>query len=105
MLCFSPWLDKHREEVPLRGLIGFPDDCEWETFADFGPPSDASGDAPARRRVIHTLKAFPPWPLNWKQSPTLHFTFNIIKVWSTLSPLLQSGLVGPVTLASGTRVT
>jgi hypothetical protein len=93
-------------------LIGdeqLPDDCEWTSFAGFGPPPPSGSEATAgqvlQRPVMQTLKAYPQWLLDGKPSPTGRFTFSIIKVWSKDAPLLRSGLLGPVTLVSAARVT
>jgi len=61
-------------------LIGdeqLPADCEWD----------------GKR-----LKAWPQWFLDGKPSPTGRLTFATWHHWSKDSPLLESGLLGPVTL-------
>jgi hypothetical protein len=61
-------------------LIGdeqLPPDCEW------------NGDA---------LKAWPQWLLDGKPSPTGRLTFTTWHHWKKDSPLLPSGLLGPVML-------
>ena len=61
-------------------LIGdeqLPPDCEWD-----GPQ----------------LKAWPQWLLDGKPSPTGRLTFTTWHHWFKDSPLLASGLLGPVTL-------
>jgi len=61
-------------------LIGdeqLPPDCEWD------------GDQ---------LKAWPQWFLDGKPSPTGRLTFKTWRYWQKDSPLLVSGLLGPVTL-------
>jgi hypothetical protein len=61
-------------------LIGdehLPPDCEW------------NGNA---------LRAWPQWLLDGKPSPTGRFTFTTWRHWTKDSPLLISGLLGPVTL-------
>jgi len=54
-----------------------PADCEWD------------GDQ---------LRAWPQWLLEGKPSPTGRFTFTTWHHYSKNSPLLESGLLGPVTL-------
>jgi hypothetical protein len=84
-----------------------PDDCEWVPFAGFAqPPSVGQGTTAvqASQPAMYTLRAFPQWLLNGKPSPTGRYTFSIIKVWSKDSPLLRSGLLGPVELNSAAIV-
>jgi hypothetical protein len=61
-------------------LIGdeqLPPDCEWNG---------------------KELKAWPPWLLEGKSSPTGRSTFTTWRHWTKGDPLLASGLLGPVTL-------
>jgi hypothetical protein len=61
-------------------LIGdehLPPDCEWDG---------------------QQLKAWPQWLLNGQPSPTGRLTFTTWHHWTKDSPLLESGLLGPVTL-------
>ena len=44
------------------------------------------------------LKAWPQWLLDGKPSPTGRLTFTTWHHWTKDSPLLESGLLGPVTL-------
>ncbi len=44
------------------------------------------------------LKAWPQWLLDGKPSPTGRLTFTTWHHWTKNSPLLESGLLGPVTL-------
>jgi len=63
-------------------LIGdeqLPPDCEWDG---------------------KQLKAWPQWFLDGKPSPTGRLTFTTWHHWTKDSPLLESGLTGPVTLRS-----
>ncbi len=46
------------------------------------------------------LKAWPQWLLDGKSSPTGRLTFTTWHHWTKTSPLLKSGLLGPVTLRS-----
>ncbi len=61
-------------------LIGdeqLPPDCEWNGAQ---------------------LKAWPQWLLDGKPSPTGRLTFTTWHHWTKGAPLLESGLLGPVTL-------
>ncbi|HEV2435485.1 MAG TPA: glycosyl hydrolase [Verrucomicrobiae bacterium] len=67
-------------------LIGdeqLPPDCEW------------NGDQ---------LKEWPQWLLDGRPSPTGRLTFTTWHHYAKDSPLLQSGLLGPVTLQTAERV-
>jgi hypothetical protein len=64
------------------------EDCEWRTHgADYGDP----------------LLKWPAWLLKGEPSPTGRFTFATWKHWYKNSPLLESGLLGPVTLTCAQR--
>ena len=68
-------------------LIGdeqLPEDCEWNSNG--------------------SLKEFPQWFLDGKPSPAGRFTFATWKHWNKDSPLLPSGLIGPVTLLPSVEV-
>lgn len=67
----------------LIGDAKLPEDCEWE------------GDH---------LKAWPDWLARGKPSPTGRVTFATWKHWRASSPLLESGLLGPVTVYPARRV-
>jgi hypothetical protein len=45
-----------------------------------------------------TLKAWPQWVEEVKPSPTGRFTFTSWRLWKKGEPLVESGLIGPVTL-------
>ena len=67
-------------------LIGdeqLPPDCEWNG---------------------QQLKAWPPWLLDGQPSPTGRLTFTTWHHYTKDSPLLESGLLGPVTLRTAERV-
>jgi hypothetical protein len=67
-------------------LIGdeqLPPDCEW------------NGER---------LKAWPQWLLDGKPSPTGRLTFTTWHHWTKDSPLLESGLLGPVTLRTSESI-
>jgi hypothetical protein len=51
-----------------------------------------------------TLKAWPQWVKQGKPSPTGRHTFTTWRLWKKDSPLVESGLLGPVTLQSAARV-
>jgi hypothetical protein len=68
-------------------LIGdeqLPPDCEWDG---------------------KQLKAWPQWLLDGKPSPTGRLTFTTWHHWTKDSPLLESGLLGPVTLRTSESIT
>jgi hypothetical protein len=52
-----------------------------------------------------TLKGWPEWLLKGQpRPPTGRFTFTTWKFWNKDSPLLESGLLGPVVIRSARRV-
>jgi hypothetical protein len=67
-------------------LIGdeqLPDDCRWRAAnGDYGQP----------------LGEWPQWLLEGRPSPTGRFTFTTWRHWTRNSPLVPSGLLGPVRL-------
>jgi (4-O-methyl)-D-glucuronate---lignin esterase len=90
--------EKNRLEVKVvnlwpNRLIGdeqLPEDCEWRTHgAIYGDP----------------LLKWPAWLLKGKPSPTGRLTFATWKHWHKDSPLLESGLLGPVTLSTAEQIT
>ena len=52
-----------------------------------------------------TLKSWPAWLLDGKPSPTGRRTFTSWRMWSKTDALLSSGLIGPVRLEVGYRLT
>jgi hypothetical protein len=52
----------------------------------------------SERNANGTLKQWPQWLLDGKPSPTGRFTFTSWRLWKKDEPLLESGLLGPVTL-------
>jgi hypothetical protein len=54
----------------------------------------------SKRNENGTLKEWPPWLLEGKPSPTGRFTFTSWRMWKKDSPLQESGLLGPVTIAT-----
>lgn len=50
------------------------------------------------RNANGTLKDWPQWVQEGKPSPTGRYTFTTWRLWSKDSPLVESGLLGPVTL-------
>ena len=50
-----------------------------------------------------TLKAWPQWLLEGKTSPTGRQSFTSWKLWKKGDPLVESGLIGPVTLRGTVR--
>jgi len=67
-----------------------PEDCQWRTnWSGSGLP----------------LAKWPQWLLEGKPSPTGRLTFTTWKHWTKDSPLLASGLLGPVTLRASEQRT
>jgi hypothetical protein len=58
--------------------------------------SDRNGDG--------TLKAWPQWLLEGKPSPTGRTTFTTWRLWKKTDALLDSGLLGPVTLTAAEEI-
>ena len=58
----------------------------------------------SERNPDGTLKAWPRWVQDGKPSPTGRFTFTIWRLWKKGEPLVESGLLGPVTLRVVERV-
>jgi hypothetical protein len=54
----------------------------------------------SERNKDGTLKSWPQWVLDNKPNPTGRFTFTSWRLWKASDPLLESGLIGPVTLVS-----
>ena len=52
----------------------------------------------SERNPDGTLKTWPQWVLEGRPSPTGRFTFTSWRLWKRGEPLVESGLVGPVTL-------
>ena len=58
----------------------------------------------SQRNPDGTLKAWPQWVVEGKPSPTGRFTFTSWRLWKKESPLVDSGLLGPVSLHSAAQV-
>jgi hypothetical protein len=56
------------------------------------------------RRPNGTLNAWPAWLDEGKPSPSGRFTFTSWRLWKKTNPLVESGLLGPVTLQAAERV-
>ncbi|HOX38108.1 MAG TPA: glycosyl hydrolase [Candidatus Brocadiia bacterium] len=52
-----------------------------------------------------TLNSWPKWVLEGKPSPSGRFTFTTWQLWKKDQPLLESGLIGPVTLQTSDQKT
>ena len=52
------------------------------------------------RKADGTLNAWPAWLQEGKPNPTGRFTFSSWKLWKKGDPLVESGLIGPVTLCT-----
>ena len=59
----------------------------------------------SERNPNGTLKQWPQWLLDGKPSPTGRHTFTSWRLWQKDSPLVESGLLGPVKLRAAQRVT
>ncbi len=68
----------------LIGDARLPDDCEW----DDGRMS----------KGFPLVKYWPDWLLRGAPSPTGRHAFSTCRLWTADEPLLESGLLGPVTL-------
>ena len=53
------------------------------------------------RNANGTLKSWPQWVQEGKPSPTGRYTFTDWRLWKKDDPLVESGLLGPVTIQSG----
>ena len=56
------------------------------------------------RNPSGNLKSWPQWVQDGKPSPTGRYTFTSWRLWKKDSPLVESGLIGPVTLLTAERV-
>jgi hypothetical protein len=52
-----------------------------------------------------TLKSWPQWLEEGKPSPTGRYTFTSWRLWKKGDPLVESGLIGPVTIQAAVRAT
>ena len=67
-------------------------------IGDENLPEDSS------RNPDGTLKEWPAWVREGKPSPTGRYTFTSWRLWKGNDPLLESGLLGPVTLRAAAQV-
>jgi hypothetical protein len=51
-----------------------------------------------------TLKAWPQWVQEGKSNPAGRYTFTSWRLWKKGNALLESGLLGPVTIRAAERV-
>ena len=58
----------------------------------------------SERNPNGTLKQWPPWLQEGKPSPTGRYTFTSWRLWQKDSPLVESGLLGPVKLRAAQRL-
>ncbi len=58
----------------------------------------------SERNSDGTLKQWPQWMVNGQPSPTGRFTFTSWRLWKKNDPLVDSGLIGPVTLTATENV-
>lgn len=59
----------------------------------------------SERNPDGTLKGWPDWLKEGKPSPTGRYTFTAWRLWKKGDPLAPSGLLGPVVLHTGVRLT
>jgi len=59
----------------------------------------------SERNPNGTLKEWPQWLMDGKSSPTGRYTFTSWRLWKKDSPLVESGLLGPVKLRAAQTVT
>ncbi len=102
----APWHVEITKAVRLHGnnleidvvnlwpnrMIGderLPEDCEWKS--------------PLGHYPLY-LKSLPPWLLENKPRPSGRYSFATIKFYTKDSPLLPSGLLGPLTLQESRNV-
>jgi hypothetical protein len=88
--------------VDVTGIVGGKNELEIEVVNLW--PNRMIGDEElpddSERNPDGTLKKWPQWVLDGKPSPTGRFTFTSWRLWRKGSPLLESGLLGPVQLQS-----
>jgi hypothetical protein len=58
----------------------------------------------SERNSNGTLKRWPEWILKGEPSPTGRFTFTTWRLWKKNDALVQSGLIGPVTLSANETI-
>ena len=68
----------------LIGDMRLPDDCEW--------------DDGANSKGFPLVKAWPEWLLRGAPSPAGRHAFTTCRLWTAGEPLLESGLLGPVSI-------
>ena len=95
--AIKPGSDKLDLEIKVTNLwpnrlIGddrlYKEDCEWRGLIKKGP------------KDVY-IKKIPQWVKEGKPSPTGRHTFTMFKHWSKEDELLESGLLGPVTIRFG----
>jgi hypothetical protein len=98
------WKPPYR--VDVTGVVGGKNELEIEVVNLW--PNRMIGDEElpedSERNPDGTLKKWPQWVLDGKPSPTGRFTFTSWRLWRKGSPLLESGLLGPVQLQSAQTV-
>ena len=57
----------------------------------------------SQRHADGTLKSWPQWVNEGKPSPAGRYTFTSWRLWRKTDALVESGLIGPVTLVTGSR--
>lgn len=66
---------------------------------------DESLPEDSERNPDGTLKGWPDWLKEGKPSPTGRYTFTAWRLWKKGQPLAPSGLLGPVSVQTGVRLT
>jgi hypothetical protein len=56
------------------------------------------------RHANGTLKSWPEWIQKGQASPTGRFTFSSWRLWKKSDPLVESGLIGPVTVRAADTI-
>ena len=74
----------------LIGDARLPDDCEW--------------DDGRKSRGYPLVKFWPDWLREGKPSPTGRHAFTTCRLWAADEPLLEAGLLGPVSIRVGAAV-
>ena len=72
--------------------------CAWSIFLINRQIGDEHLPEDSDRNANGTLKSWPQWVQEGKPSPTGRYTFTDWRLWKKDDPLVESGLLGPVTI-------